>query len=95
MRYHQRWEGSPVHEWGKYPLVFLCISLLLTGVHAGFPFSLTIFSLHHMFPQVLKESSTDVSLSPGPGFGGYCIPGLQALAAQDRLMNPGDWPCVP
>ena len=54
-----------------------------------------IFSLHHTVPQVLKESSTDVSLSPGPGFGGYCIPGLQVLAAQDRLMNPGDWPCVP
>ena len=77
------------------PSLFLRISLLLTGVHAGFLFSLTIFSLHHTVPQVLKESSTDVSLSPGPGFGGYCIPGLQALAAQDRLMNPGDWPCVP
>ena len=52
------------------PSLFLCISLLLTGVHAGFPFSLTIFSSHHMFPQVLKESLTDVSLSAGPGSGG-------------------------
>ena len=70
------------------PSLFLRISLLLIVVHAGFPFSLTIFSLHHtvpqiLIPQILKESSTDVSLSPGPGFGGYCIPGLQALAAQD------------
>ena len=47
MRAHQRCEGSPVHEWGVYhPPPFLCISLLLTGVHSGFPFGLTVFPSH-------------------------------------------------
>ena len=91
MRYHQRWEGSPVHEWGKYPLVFLCISLLLAGVYAGFPIGLTIFSSCHMFPQVLKDSSTDVSPSLAPVLGDTA---LQALPAQDPLTDPWDWPYV-
>ena len=74
------------------PPLFLCVSLLIDGVHTGFPFGLTIFSSHHMFPQVLKDSSTDVSLSPAPGCGGYCIPGPPA---QDQLTNPQDWAHVP
>lgn len=74
------------------PLLFLCISLLINGVHTGFSFGLTIFPSYHMFPQILKDSSTDVSLSPAPGCGGYCIPGPPA---QDQLTNPRDWPCVP
>ena len=66
------------------PSLFLCISLLLTGVYAEFLFGLTIFHSHHMFSQV--------SLSPALALGDTAF---QALPAQDRLIIPRDWPCVP
>ena len=66
------------------PPLFLCVSLLITGVHAGFLFGLTIFPSHNMCPQVLKDSSTDVSLSPALGSGGYCIPGSPSSRQTDE-----------
>ena len=87
LRHHQRWEHSPVHEWGEYPPLFLCVFLLLTGVHAGFPFSLTIFSSH----QVPKDSSTDISLGLAPGSGGSCNPSSPSSRQTDK--SSGLTPC--
>ena len=69
------------------PPLFLCVSLLLTEVHARHLFGLTVFPLYHIFPQVLKDSSTDVSLSPALVLG---YTAFWALPAQDRLMIPQD-----
>lgn len=55
--------------------IFSVFLFYYAGVHTGFPFGLTVFPSHHMFPQVLKDPLTDVSLSPAPGSRGYCIPG--------------------
>ena len=65
------------------PSIF-SFSLLLTGVHTGFLFGLTVVPSHHMCPHILKESSTDVSLSPAPGSGRYCVPGSPSLRSTHK-----------
>lgn len=74
------------------PPLFLCVSLLITGVHAGFLFGLTIFPSHNMCPQVLKDSLTDVSLSPALGSGGYCIPGSPSSRQTDESSGLAQCP---
>lgn len=73
------------------PLLFLCISLLIDGVHTGFSFGLTIFPSYHVSPD--SEGLLDRCLTkPCTWLWGILH---SRPPAQDQLTNPRDWPRVP
>ena len=68
------------------PPLFLCVSLLLTEVHARHLFGLTVFPLYHIFPPGSEGLLDRCLTKPCAGSGVYCILG----SPSSRLMIPRD-----